>query len=174
MSVSYTTRPMRAGEVDGKDYHFTSREEFDRLVGAGAFLEHATVFGNSYGTPRGPVEAALAAGRDLLFDIDWQGEQQIAESVRGDHVSVFILPPSAEELRRRLTSRGLDSEETVARRMAVAGDEMAHYQDYNYVVVNADLATSIARVRTILAAERLRRERQIGLYDFVRSLQGGI
>ena len=171
MSISVTTRPRRPGEVDGNDYHFIDAAEFDRLVGAGALLEHAKVFGNYYGTPRAAVEAALAAGRDVLFDIDWQGTQQLAEKAREDLVSVFILPPSTRELERRLKARAQDSAAEVSRRMAKAADEMSHWAEYDYVIVNRDVDQAFAEVRAILAAERLKRERQTGLSDFVRSVQ---
>ena len=171
MSVSATTRAMRPGETDGKDYHFIDRARFDAMVVAGAFLEHATVFDNSYGTPREPVEAALAVGRDVLFDIDWQGTQQIAAKMRSDLVTVFILPPSAAELKRRLTVRASDSEEVIARRMSKAASEMSHFPEYDYVVINSDLEQSIAEVRAILTAERLKRVRRPGLFDFVQGLQ---
>ena len=173
MSVSVTTRPRRPGEVDGVDYHFVGHGEFDRLVGDNAILEHAKVFGNYYGTPRGPVEAALAAGRDVLFDIDWQGTQQLAERARDDLVSVFILPPSTRELERRLHSRAQDSAAEVARRMAKAADEMSHWAEYDYIIVNRDIDSSVRETQAILAAERLRRERQVGLSEFVNSLRGG-
>jgi guanylate kinase len=171
MSVSVTTRPKRVGEVDGKDYHFVDQAEFDRLVADGALLEHAVVFGNAYGTPRAPVEQAIAAGLDVLFDIDWQGTQELADKMRKDLVTVFILPPSAEELRRRLTQRAADSEDVIAKRMAKAASEISHYREYDYVVVNYDLEQSIAQVRAILTAERLRLDRRTGLTDFVRNLQ---
>lgn len=171
LSVSVTTRPMRPGEVDGKDYRFIDQAEFNRLVEAGALLEHATVFGNSYGTPRGPVEAALSAGRDVLFDIDWQGTQQISAKMRDDLVTVFILPPSGEELRRRLTVRAADSTDVIARRMSKAASEMSHFPEYDYVVINREIEKSIGEVRAILVAERLKRARQPDLVEFVRSLQ---
>ena len=171
MSVSVTTRPKRAGEIDGKDYSFIDRAAFDRLVAEGALLEHAEVFGNCYGTPRAPVEAALAAGHDVLFDIDWQGTQELADKMRDDLVTVFVLPPTAEELRRRLTARAADSAEVIAARMAKASGEISHYREYDYVVINRDLAQSIAEVRAILTAERLRLDRRTGLTDFVRGLQ---
>ncbi len=170
MSISATTRPKRPGETDGVDYIFVDEARFAAMVEAGEFLEHAVVFGNRYGTPRAPVEAALAAGRDVLFDVDWQGEQQLAEAARDDLVSVFILPPSTDELERRLRARAQDSEEVVARRMARAADEMSHWPEYDYVIVNDDLDNSIDSVRAILRAERLRRTRQIGLADFVARL----
>ncbi len=172
MSVSVTTRPKRPGEIDGKDYRFIDGAAFEALVAADAFLEHATVFGNSYGTPQAPVEAALAAGRDVLFDIDWQGTQELAAKMRRDLVTVFILPPSGDELKRRLIQRAADSAEVIAGRMAKAAAEMSHFPEYDYVVVNQDLDASIAKVRAILTAERQRRERITGLVEFVRGLQG--
>jgi len=171
MSVSVTTRPKRAGEVEGKDYRFIAQPEFDRLVAEGELLEHATVFGNSYGTPRAPVEAALNAGRDVLFDIDWQGTQELADRMPKDLVKVFVLPPRAEELRRRLTTRAADSAEVIAGRMAKAASEMSHFPEYDYVVINQELEKSVAEVRAILTAERLRRDRRLGLTEFVRQLQ---
>jgi guanylate kinase len=173
LSVSVTTRPKRPGEVAGKDYHFIDRTEFDLMVNRRQLLEHAKVFDHYYGTPSGPVEAALAQGRDMLFDIDWQGTQQLAESARDDLVSVFILPPSTKELERRLLARAQDSQSVVARRMAKAADEMSHWAEYDYIIVNQDLETSVAQVHAILAAERLRRQRQIGLTDFVKGLREG-
>ncbi|EPY01155.1 guanylate kinase [Magnetospirillum fulvum] len=172
MSVSATTRSPRPGETDGKDYHFVDVDRFHRMVEADEFLEHARVFSNFYGTPRGPVEATLAQGQDVLFDIDWQGTQQLAQNARADLVSVFILPPSLEELHRRLSGRGLDSADVVAERMAKAGDEMSHWPEYDYIVVNSDLERSIGEVRAILAAARLKRERQAGLPAFVNRLRG--
>jgi guanylate kinase len=172
MSVSVTTRAQRPGEIDGKDYRFIDQAEFDGLVAADALLEHATVFGNSYGSPKAPVDIALASGRDMLFDIDWQGTQELAAKIRSDLVKVFILPPSIDALRQRLTTRAADSAEVIAGRMAKAAGEMSHYQEYDYVVVNYDLDESIAKVRAILAAERQRRERITGLVEFVRGLQG--
>jgi len=173
MSISVTTRPRRPGEVDGQDYHFIDATEFDRLVGANALLEHAKVFGNYYGTPRAAVESALAEGRDVLFDIDWQGTQQLAEKAREDLVSVFILPPSTRELERRLKERAQDSADEVARRMAKAADEMSHWAEYDYIIVNHDIDSSTRRVQAILQAERLRRERQVGLAEFVKTLREG-
>ncbi len=171
LSVSVTTRAMRPGEIDGRDYHFIDRPTFDRMVADGALLEHADVFDNCYGTPRAPVEAALSAGRDILFDIDWQGTQQVAAKMREDLVTVFILPPSAAELKRRLTQRAADSAEVIARRMEKAASEMSHFPEYDYVVINTDLDLSITQVRAILTAERLKRPRRPGLIDFVRTLQ---
>jgi guanylate kinase len=173
MSISVTTRPRRPGEVDGQDYLFIDATEFDRLVGQGALLEHAKVFGNYYGTPRAAVESALAEGRDVLFDIDWQGTQQLAEKAREDLVSVFILPPSTRELERRLKERAQDSADEVARRMAKAADEMSHWAEYDYIIVNHDIESSTRRVEAILQAERLRRERQVGLSEFVKTLREG-
>jgi len=170
-SVSATTRPPRPGEVDGRDYHFRSRADFEAMVAAGEMLEHAEVFGNLYGSPRAPVEDAIAAGRDTLFDIDWQGGQQIANSaLKGDSVSVFILPPSIAALRERLVGRAQDSAEVIAGRMARARDEISHWAEYDYVLVNADLDHCEAELRTILAAERLRRERQPELVAHVRRM----
>ena len=173
MSVSATTRPMRPGEVDGVDYHFMDPTDFNLMINRRELLEHAKVFGNYYGTPRGPVEDALAAGHDVIFDIDWQGAQQLAEQARDDLVSVFILPPSTAELDRRLHARAQDPEEVVAQRMAKAGDEMSHWAEYDFIVVNRDVEESVTQIRAILAAERLRRRRQIGLSDFVKRLQEG-
>lgn len=171
LSVSVTTRAQRPGEIDGQHYHFIDKARFDEMVEQNELLEWATVFGNSYGTPRGPVEATLSAGRDMLFDLDWQGTQQMRERAREDLVSVFILPPTAPELERRLHTRAQDDEATIRSRMAKAGDEMSHWAEYDYVVINSDLNRSIVEVRSILAAERLKRERQIGLTAFVRGLQ---
>ena len=173
LSVSATTRPMRPGETEGMDYLFVDRARFDAMVAEGEFLEHATVFGHCYGTPRSAVEAALAAGRDVLFDIDWQGAQQVAEKAREDLVGVFILPPSTEDLERRLHSRAQDPDEVVRDRMAKAADEMSHYSEYDYILVNEDVEASVAAVRSILRAERLRRDRQVGLRDFVETLRRG-
>jgi guanylate kinase len=173
LSVSATTRPKRPGEVDGVDYRFIDQGEFDRMVRDGAFLEHATVFGNSYGTPRAVVAGALDQGRDVLFDIDWQGTQQLRESAREDLCSVFVLPPSTQELGRRLKKRAQDPEDVVRARMAKAADEMSHWPEYDYVIVNEDVETSVAAVQAILRAERLRRDRQVGLRDFVEALRKG-
>ena len=172
MSVSVTTRPPRPGEVDGKDYSFISVERFHAMAEAGDLLEHARVFDNYYGTPRGPVEAALASGRDVLFDIDWQGTQQLAQSARADLVSIFILPPSVDELERRLRSRAQDSDEVVAKRMGKAADEMSHWREYDYILVNNDVERSVASAAAILSAERLKRDRQVGLVEFVQRLRG--
>jgi len=174
MSVSVTTRPPRRGEVDGRDYRFVSKPEFDRLVAGGELLEHAKVFDNYYGTPKGPVEEALAHGRDVLFDIDWQGTQQLESSAPNDLVSVFILPPSMQALERRLEARAQDAMDVVAKRMARAADEMSHWAEYDYVLINADIERSLSQVRAILEAERLRRQRQVGLNEFVGDLRRGI
>ncbi len=173
VSVSVTTRPKRPGEADGVDYVFVDAEEFERMAARGDFLEHATVFGHRYATPRKPVGVALEAGRDVLFDVDWQGAQQLAQSQRDDLVSVFILPPSTAELERRLEARAQDTAEVVAARMARAADEMSHWAEYDYVIVNDDLEESVASVRAIVHAERLRRTRQLGLVDLVGSLREG-
>jgi guanylate kinase len=170
MSVSVTTRPPRPGEVDGKDYFFVAQDTFDRMLRENAFLEHARVFDNCYGTPRQAVEAALSQGRDILFDVDWQGTQQLKHNARADLVSVFILPPSIAELERRLHTRAQDTEEVVRRRMARATDEMSHWAEYDYIIVNIDVDRSVAQVESILAAERLRRDRQIGLTEFVKAM----
>jgi guanylate kinase len=172
LSVSVTTRPKRPGETDGVDYHFLAAAEFERMIARGALLEYAEVFGNRYGTPKAPVEDLLNQGLDVLFDIDWQGTQQLAEKKRADLVSVFVLPPSTAELERRLKTRAQDSEDEVARRMAKAADEMSHWAEYDYVIVNRRLDESIAGVEAILTAERLKRDRQSGLSDFVRELRG--
>lgn len=170
MSVSVTTRPQRAGEVDGVDYHFIDRARFDAMVAANELLEHATVFENSYGTPLGPVERALSDGRDVLFDVDWQGAQEMRQRRRADIASVFILPPSTEELERRLRTRARDPDDVIARRMGKAADEISHYAEYDYVVINDDVDRCLAEVRAILHAERVRRERLPGLADFVGRL----
>jgi guanylate kinase len=171
LSISVTTRPRRRGEVNGRHYHFIDRKRFDQLVKNGELLEYAEVFGNGYGTPRKPVERALKQGRDVLFDIDWQGTQQLRERARDDLVSVFILPPSTGELARRLHTRALDDKKVIRARMGKAGDEMSHWAEYDYVVVNRDLDRAFGDVRAILAAERLKRERQPGLSAFVRGLR---
>ena len=174
MSVSVTTRQARRGETEGKDYHFVSKTEFTRLADAGELLEHAKVFDNFYGTPKKPVDAALAQGRDVLFDIDWQGTQQLESSAPNDLVSVFILPPSMQALERRLEARAQDAPDVVARRMARAADEMSHWAEYDYVLINVDIERSLAQVRAILEAERLRRQRQVGLNEFVGGLRRGV
>ena len=170
LSVSATTRPMRPGEKHGTDYHFLKPEEFDAWQAQGKFLEHATVFGNRYGTPSHLVNDVLSAGRDVLFDIDWQGTQQLKEKKRDDLVSIFILPPSHDELERRLKSRAQDSDETVAGRMAKAADEISHWPEYDYVVVNSDVDKALADIQAILNAERLKRSRQTGISGFVGKL----
>ncbi|GAB4541654.1 MAG: guanylate kinase [Parvularculaceae bacterium] len=170
LSVSATTRPMRPGERDGVDYHFVSREKFFEMRDAGEFLEHAEVFGNFYGTPRAPVMAALEAGNDILFDIDWQGARQLQESAGADLVTVFILPPSKEELERRLYARAQDSPEEVARRMAKAGAEISHWAEYEYVFINYDLDDSERILDAILLAERMKRRRRTGLSKFIAEL----
>ena len=172
MSISATTRPARPGEVDGRDYFFKSAAEFAAMVKKGEFLEHARVFDNFYGTPRAPVEAALSAGKDVLFDVDWQGTQKLKESARADLASVFILPPSLAELEQRLCARAQDSPEVMRSRMSRAAAEMSHWAEYDYIVVNVDVESSIARVQAILAAERLRRDRQSGLAEFVEEMCG--
>ncbi len=172
VSISMTTRRARPGEVDGVDYIFIDEVDFSRHVAVGEFLEHAVVFGNSYGTPRAPVEEALESGRDVLFDVDWQGAQQIAQHAREDLVSVFVLPPSMAELEHRLETRAQDSRKVVAARMAQATNEISHWAEYDYVIINDDLDRSIAEVTSILKAERLRRRRRTGLVPFVRSLCG--
>lgn len=170
MSVSATTRPPRPGEADGKDYYFYDQETFARMVANNEFLEHATVFDNSYGTPKKPVWDALDRGQDVLFDVDWQGTRKLRESAREHLVSVFILPPSIEELENRLKGRGQDSDEVVAGRMARAKSEMSHYEEYDYIVINDDLDTSVENVKAILKAERLRKDRRTGLLDFVQGM----
>ena len=170
-SISATTRPPRPGEQDGREYYFTSRTEFEAKVAEGQMLEHAEVFGNLYGSPRAPVEAAMADGRDTVFDIDWQGGQQIRNSGLGrDVVSVFVLPPSIAELDQRLRGRGQDSAAVMAGRMAKSRDEISHWAEYDYVIVNTELDAAFAELVTILQAERLRRDRQPGLANFVRGL----
>ena len=170
-SVSATTREPRPGEKEGKDYFFRSKSEFEEMVDRGEMLEYATVFGNMYGSPRGPVVEAMNDGRDVIFDVDWQGGQQIRESDLAEHVvSVFILPPSIAELERRLTERAQDSEETVARRMQQARSEISHWPEYDYVLVNEDLEQCEKELELLIAAERLRRVRQLGLLDRVRRL----
>jgi guanylate kinase len=171
-SVSATTRPARPGEVDGTDYHFVTEPDFKRLVREGEMLEHAHVFGNFYGSPRGPVQAAIDEGADVLFDIDWQGAQQIRNSSLQEHVlSIFLLPPSIAELRARLIARGQDTDDTISRRMQRSWDEISHWDGYDYVLVNDNLDVTEDRLRTIVTAERLRRSQQPGLIEKVRSLQ---
>ena len=171
LSVSVTTRKQRSGEIDGRDYHFIDAARFDAMVKGGELLEWAQVFGHRYGTPRAPVEAALTNGHDVLFDIDWQGTQQLREKADHDLVSIFVLPPSMADLERRLRRRAQDPDEVIRARMATAIDEMSHWAEYDYVVINTDVDRAFREVHTILAAERLKRERQTGLSDFVRRLQ---
>lgn len=171
MSVSVTTRTMRPGEVEGKDYFFIDKKRFDAMVKSNELLEHAPVFDHFYGTPRAPVEAALSAGRDVLFDIDWQGTQQLREKARADVVSVFILPPSAADLEKRLHTRAQDSDAVIRGRMSRASHEMSHWAEYDYIVVNHAIDEAFAEVQSILKAERLKRERRVGLTAFVRDLQ---
>ena len=170
LSVSVTTRPIRPGEVDGRDYHFTDQAGFDRMVAEEQFLEWARVFGHSYGTPKAQVKAGLREGQDFLFDIDWQGTQQLYQKLETDVVRVFLLPPSIDELRRRLTGRGTDSADVIRARMDRARAEISHWDGYDYVVVNDDVDACFAKVRQILAAERMKRARQTGLIGFVREL----
>jgi guanylate kinase len=169
-SVSATTRAPRPGELDGREYYFRTREEFESMVKSGEMLEHAEVFGNLYGSPRGPVLAAMEAGTDTVFDIDWQGGQQIKQAMRDDVVSIFILPPSIAELDRRLRTRGQDSDEVIAGRMAKSRDEISHWAEYDYVLVNEDIDHTFDRLKAILTAERLKRDRQPQLSAFVRAL----
>lgn len=174
LSISATTRPRRPGEVDGQDYYYVGIPEFSAMVENGEMLEHAKVFGNYYGTPRQPVEEALARGQDVVFDIDWQGTQQLREIARDDLVTVFILPPTAKELERRLRARAQDSEETIRLRMDKASDEMTHYSEYDYVLINNNFDVAIKQAQLILDAERLKRHRVSGLSDFVRGLKEGL
>ena len=173
MSISVTTRPIRPGEVDGADYIFTDQPGFDRMVEEGAFMEWAQVFGHCYGTPKAQIKAGLKEGQDFLFDIDWQGTQQLYQKAETDVVRVFLLPPSLAELQRRLTGRGTDSAEVIAARMARAQAEISHWDGYDYVIVNDDIDECFAKVCQILAAERMRRARQTGLIPFVRGLTSG-
>jgi len=172
MSVSATTRPPRAGEVDGREYHFLDATRFETVVADGQFLEHATVFGNRYGTPAAPVNTALTSGSDVLFDVDWQGARQLKQCARDDVVSIFILPPSLLELERRLRARAADNEAVIAGRMARAADEISHWAEYDYVLVNRDVDACLGEVRTILSAERLRKSRQPWLTAFTLDLEG--
>jgi guanylate kinase len=171
MSISATTRPKRPGEVEGKDYYFVAQDRFEEMIARGELLEWASVFENRYGTPRAPVEAALSAGHDVLFDIDWQGTQQLRSRSPSDVVSVFILPPSAQALEQRLHTRAQDSDEVIRGRMKKAGDEMSHFDAYDYIIVNDNIGMAFEAVKSILRAEQLKRERQIGLSGFVRGLQ---
>ena len=173
MSVSATTRPRRPGEAEGKDYYFVDEEKFKTDINKGLFLEYARVFDHYYGTPLGLVQKLLSSGCDVLFDIDWQGTQQIKAKARDDLVSIFVLPPSTAELEKRLITRAQDSAEVVAGRMARAADEMSHYPEYDYIIVNHDLNQSIDAVHTILKAERLRRSRQASLTEFMKQLREG-
>ncbi|MFA4995477.1 MAG: guanylate kinase [Bdellovibrionales bacterium] len=173
LSISVTTRAPRKNETNGLDYTFVDATEFNLMINRGQLLEHAKVFGNYYGTPRAPVNAALEKGRDVMFDIDWQGSQQLAEKARDDLVSIFILPPSWAELERRLMGRAQDGPSEINLRMAKATDEMSHWAEYDYVIVNRDIDQSVEALRSILLAERLKRQRQIGLSDFVGGLQAG-
>jgi guanylate kinase len=170
MSISATTRAPRVGEQEGKDYFFVSPSMFGQMAEGGAFLEHAVVFGNRYGTPREPVMLALAKGRDVLFDIDWQGTQQLRQQAGDDLVSIFVLPPSHEELERRLRARAQDAEDVVQARMAKANNEISHWAEYDYVVINDDLDSTLDKIRTILDAERMKRGRQTGIAEFARKL----
>ena len=172
MSISHTTRQKRSGETDGRDYHFVDDAAFAAMVAGDGFLEHAEVFGNSYGTPKAEVETSLNAGRDLLFDIDWQGNRKLKQMADGDLVSIFVLPPSTDELSHRLHTRAQDSEDVVRKRMAKAQGEIRHWDEFDYVIVNDDVEKAIAEVLSILQAERLRRERRTGLLNFVRQRLG--
>jgi guanylate kinase len=174
MSVSVTTRQARPSEIDGQDYHFVDTQAFGEMRNRGALLEHAKVFDNYYGTPRAPVEASLAQGHDVLFDIDWQGTQQLQEAAADDLVKVFILPPSAAELEKRLNTRAQDSAEVVAGRMSKASDEISHYPEYDYVIVNHDAEQARVQLQAILTAERLKRGRQTDLSDFVKRLRDSL
>lgn len=177
ISISATTRKRRAGEVHGQDYFFVEPDEFGKMVDSGEMLEHAKVFDNYYGTPRAPVEKALSEGKDVIFDIDWQGTQQLSEMAREDLVTVFILPPARAELEKRLRNRSkdtLESEADIRGRMAKAADEMSHYTEYDYVIINYDIDEAIHKAQTILDAERIKRRRIVGLSDFVRGLKGGL
>jgi guanylate kinase len=173
LSISVTTRPPRPGETDGRDYRFIDQTRFDEMVARGELLEHARVFGHCYGTPRRPIEEALAAGHDVVGDLDWQGTQQLARTVRPDLVAVFILPPSVAALEQRLSARAQDSAAVVAGRMAKSAEEMSHWDEYDYVIVNNTVDESVAQAHAIVTAERLRRTRQPGLAAFVESLRGG-
>ncbi len=173
LSISATTRPRRKGEIDGKHYHFVDQRRFDAMVQNGELLEHAQVFNHNYGTPRAPVTKALDRGTDVVCDVDWQGAQQMKARLPNDLVSMFILPPSMAVLEKRLKTRAQDSRDVVRARMEKSADEMSHWAEYDYVIVNRDLEDSIDTVRGILRAERVRRERQIGLDEFVNRLRGG-
>jgi len=173
MSVSATTRPARPGEVDGEHYFFMSKDKFGVMIDQNEFLEHAKVFDNYYGTPQGPVEEALTNGRDVLFDIDWQGAQQLTQAAADDLVKIFILPPDMRELERRLRSRAQDSDEVIAKRMAKSEAEISHWAEYDYVIVNNDIDAAMDELRAIIAAERMARRRQLWLQPFVKSLVSG-
>ena len=173
MSVSATTRPMRPGEVEGKDYYFIDKAKFEDMVVDGDFLEHAQVFDNYYGTPRPPVVKALEQGKDVLFDVDWQGTQQLRQNARDDLVSIFILPPSVEELERRLYTRGQDPEDVVKKRMAKATSEMSHWAEYDYIIINEAIEHSVREAEAILSAERLKLMRQIGMSEWLRGMGVG-
>jgi guanylate kinase len=172
-SISVTTRPARPAETDGADYRFIDQPRFDAMAAAGELLEHATVFGNCYGTPRQPIDDAIAAGQDVVADVDWQGTQQLTENLRSDLVTVFILPPDMATLEARLKTRAQDSPAVVAARMAKSAEEMSHWSEYDYVIVNRELDDSVAAVEAIVTAERLKRTRQLGLADFVNRLRAG-
>lgn len=174
VSTSITTRPRRAGEVSGQDYYFVDIPAFDEMVKNGDFLEYAKVHDHYYGTPRGPVMKALASGKDVIFDIDWQGTQQLAEIAREDLVTVFILPPSSAELERRLRARARDPEDVIRKRLSKAAEEMSHYSEYDYVIINHDIDRAISQAQLILDAEHLKRHRRIGVGDFIRGLMQGL
>ncbi len=173
MSVSATTRPMRPGEVEGKDYYFIDKSRFEEMVAAGEFLEHAQVFDNYYGTPKQPVENALQQGKDVLFDVDWQGTQQLRQNARDDLASIFILPPSVDELERRLYARAQDPEDVVKRRMAKATSEMSHWAEYDYIIINEAIDHSVNETEAILSAERLKRARRVGIAEWLRGMGVG-
>ena len=173
MSVSVTTRPIRPGEIDGQDYNFVDKTEFNLMINRRELLEHAKVFDHYYGSPKKQIQEVLNAGRDVLFDIDWQGTQQLAENAREDLVSIFILPPSTQELERRLFGRGQDSLDVVTKRMAQASSDMSHYREYDYVLINHDINESVTNILAVLTAERLRRDRLVGLGVFVKGLREG-
>jgi len=173
MSVSATTRAPRSGEVEGQDYYFVNKDRFETMRGSGEFLEHAKVFDNYYGTPRGPVDEALAQGRDIIFDIDWQGAQQLTQAAADDLVRIFILPPDMTQLEERLRSRAQDSDDVIAKRMAKSESEISHWAEYDYVVLNDELEPALDELRTILAAERSRRKRQLWLQPFIKALVDG-
>ena len=173
LSVSVTTRPRRPSEIDGQDYQFIDQARFDQMVANGELLEHATVFGHCYGTPHRPIEEAIAQGRDIVTDIDWQGTQQVSARLSADLVTIFILPPTARTLEARLRTRAQDSDTVVAQRMAKSSEEMSHWPEYSYVIVNDDLERSVDQALAIVTAERLKRDRQTGLAEFVMQLRGG-